>query len=242
MRFLLVHGGLHGAWCWTALSKALERHGVTATSIDLPGHGRRASETASPESYAEAVAAAVQPDDVIVGHSLGGLAITLGAAMAEAPIRRRIYLAAVVPADGEALQETVTLTDAGLADAIIPADNGAAYSLRDTPASRALLYGDCAEAVTRDAFARLTPQQLAPLTTPANFDADAVRAIPADYILCTRDMCLRPAIAERMAARLGVIPVRFEASHSPFLSRPDDLAELLVELAGDDGRRPPHRS
>ena len=45
MRFVLVHGGFHGAWCWSRTVAELERLGHEAVAIDLPGHGERANET-----------------------------------------------------------------------------------------------------------------------------------------------------------------------------------------------------
>ena len=40
MRFVLIHGGYHGAWCWDRLTPELEKLGHQALSIDLPGCSR----------------------------------------------------------------------------------------------------------------------------------------------------------------------------------------------------------
>jgi alpha-beta hydrolase superfamily lysophospholipase len=44
MRFVLIHGGFHGAWCWERTIPELERLGHEAIAIDLPGHGERRDE------------------------------------------------------------------------------------------------------------------------------------------------------------------------------------------------------
>ena len=44
MRFILIHGGFHGAWCWDRVVPELERLGHQALALDLPGHGERAAE------------------------------------------------------------------------------------------------------------------------------------------------------------------------------------------------------
>ena len=36
---VLVHGAVHGAWCWAALQTELDRRGVPSYAVDLPGHG-----------------------------------------------------------------------------------------------------------------------------------------------------------------------------------------------------------
>lgn len=39
-------------------------------------------------------------------------------------------------------------------------------------------------------------------------------------------------MSEEVVRRLGVAPLTIDASHSPFLSRPRELAELFVKAAG----------
>jgi pimeloyl-ACP methyl ester carboxylesterase len=48
-------------------------------------------------------------------------------------------------------------------------------------------------------------------------------------IVCDEDLVLSPAWSARVAReRLGVEPIHLAGGHSPFLSRPDDLAEILL--------------
>ncbi|KAL4897645.1 Alpha/beta hydrolase fold-1 [Aspergillus ambiguus] len=57
--------------------------------------------------------------------------------------------------------------------------------------------------------------------------------IPSAYIVCEEDQALPLAIQEMMAARIGGRwTYRLKSSHSPFLSMPDKLADVMVELAG----------
>jgi pimeloyl-ACP methyl ester carboxylesterase len=41
VRFVLIHGGFHGAWCWSRTIPELEKLGHDAVAIDIPGHGQR---------------------------------------------------------------------------------------------------------------------------------------------------------------------------------------------------------
>jgi len=72
MRFVLVHGGFHAAWCWSRTIPELERLGYQAIAVDLPGHGDRVDEESTLESRREAIVSVLQPGDVLVGHSGGG--------------------------------------------------------------------------------------------------------------------------------------------------------------------------
>ena len=38
-QFVLVHGGLHGAWCWWKLMDRLQKAGQKVTAVDLAGAG-----------------------------------------------------------------------------------------------------------------------------------------------------------------------------------------------------------
>ena len=55
--YVLVHGACHGAWCWETVAEKLSTKGHRVAVLDLPGHGRRASEhvKASVLNYARAV-------------------------------------------------------------------------------------------------------------------------------------------------------------------------------------------
>lgn len=84
---LLVHGGYHGAWCWSAWVDRLAADGREVAALDLRGHGG----LPQPPGYAETgvmgfvddVIAAIDALDrppVVVGHSLGCLLVPLAAA------------------------------------------------------------------------------------------------------------------------------------------------------------------
>ena len=92
-RFVLVHGAWLGGWCWRPLAHELEARGHEVAAPDLPCE----EVGLTFDDYA----ARVPGGDVVVGHSLGGLAI----ARVAAPVR--VWLAALLPVDdvfGAALQ------------------------------------------------------------------------------------------------------------------------------------------
>jgi len=55
---------------------------------------------------------------------------------------------------------------------------------------------------------------------------------PASYIVCTDDRLVNPDWSRRVARkRLNADVIELPGGHSPFLSRPDDLATLLHDRA-----------
>jgi pimeloyl-ACP methyl ester carboxylesterase len=97
--------------------------------------------------------------------------------------------------------------------------------------ARQTLYGDCDEATVAWATDRLEPQSLAVMTEP--FPAGGwPLGTPAAYVCCSEDRWVPPEQARQMAgAQLGATVVELPGSHSPFLSRPAELAEVLHRLA-----------
>ena len=70
----------------------------------------------------------------------------------------------------------------------------------------------------------------APRTEP--WPLDGVPAVERTSILCRNERSIRPDWSRRMSRELlGVEAVELEGGHSPFLSRPRELAEVLLRLA-----------
>jgi pimeloyl-ACP methyl ester carboxylesterase len=94
---------------------------------------------------------------------------------------------------------------------------------------RNFFYNDCDEQTARWAYSLLTPAQTEflpeTITLGRFWDAD----LPRSYIQCLKDRSVPPAMSREVIHRLGVTPLTIDSSHSPFLSRPAELAELLVQ-------------
>ena len=225
--FALVHGAWHGGWCWERLGPELERRGHAVVAPDLPCDDPAATFA----DYATVVVDALAPagdDVVVVGHSLGGLTIPLVAA--RRPVRALVYLCALVPIPGMSLVEQVraepeTFVPGYWAGVEATADRRASR-WGDFALARERLYGDCAESDARRAFERLRPQSNAPdrVACPLAALPDVATA----SIVSAQDAILAPAWSRHVAReRLGLAPVELAGDHSPFLSRPAELADLL---------------
>ncbi|EHB45707.1 alpha/beta hydrolase [Mycolicibacterium rhodesiae JS60] len=224
--FALIHGSWHGAWCWELLIPELERRGHRVTAVDLPSD----DPAATFEDYADVAVTALDGADdlVVVGHSLGGLTIPLVAQ--RRPVRRLIYLAALVPEVGSSFvdqQRRDGMLNPAYLDGLTVV--GDVTELTDMDVVRELLYTGCDEDLFQAAVRRLRPQARYPLRQ--SFSLRELPAVPSSYIVCTADRMVDPAWSRRIASeRLGVAATEFPGGHSPFCSRPAELAELLTAL------------
>jgi pimeloyl-ACP methyl ester carboxylesterase len=244
MRFVLIHGGFHGAWCWARTLPELERLGHRAIAIDLPGHGLRRDERSTLVDRRDAILEVLEPGDVLVGHSGGGYDISLAAGAAPELIGHMIYLAAGLPLEGRSVLEAtggaaqhsgdgevqvVQLMDddTGMLRFIRPDARGRLECV-DQQLAADFFYHDCDPETVAWAFGQLTPAPTdfmqEPVSIPAFWQAD----LPRSYIHCKQDRAKPPSMTRSVVERLGVEPLNIDASHSPFLSRPAELAQLLV--------------
>ncbi|MFC5752241.1 alpha/beta fold hydrolase [Actinomadura rugatobispora] len=192
MRFVLVHGGFHGAWCWSRTILELERLGHRAVAVDLPGHGERRDEEGDLGDRRDAIVSVLRPGDVLVGHSGGGYDATVAADAATGLVRHVVYLAAGLPREGRTIPEAMTMRDAE--DGEIDGDvTGMLRYLRfhddgrmefaDYEGARDFFHHDCDEPTARWAFERLTPESFgdyhsATVSIPRFWEADQDRAKP----------------------------------------------------------------
>ena len=228
MDVALVHGSYHGAWCWDLLRPELERLGHRVITMDLP----ISDPTLGAADYARTVESVLEPgsEPVLVGHSMAGLVIPLVAA--NRPIRRLIFLAAFLPSPGRSANDQRASEPI---DGRVPPttaewiDIGENVWMVGPKTATELFFPDATPAVARWATQRLRPQsyRVTSETTPLEAWPD----VECRSIVCRDDRAINPACVRAAAReRLGVEAVELSGGHSPFLTRPVELALALDQL------------
>jgi len=226
--FLLVHGAWHSGSCWRPLVDELTARGEVALTVDLPSEDPAAT---LDDYVAAAVAAAAGVDGpvVVVGHSLGGVTIPLVAE--RRPVAELVFLAAVLATPGElpvaamgpdAFSEGYDeISAAGL----VTGDDGATHWRRD--GAVAAFYHDVPEGLLDEAVAGLRRQFFGAVATP--WPLAAYPDVSTRYVACSDDRILDPGWQLRVSQEvLGVEAEVLPTSHSPMLSAPGPLADLLL--------------
>lgn len=233
--FVLVHGSMHGGWCFRDLVPELEKRGHPAVAPDLPCDDA----TAGLAAYADVVEAALDrigapKDAVLVGHSLGCRTIPVVAA--RRPGARMVFLCSVPTGTGPIDEKTFAgMVTREFAEAEVEERPDGARRMREASA-REVFFHDCDEATATWAAQQLRFQGPLPMSEPAPFDVWPKGIL--DIILTRDDRSVRFDWAMKEAKRWldGRSPIVLPGSHSPFLSRPAELAEALIRCAGDAGR------
>jgi pimeloyl-ACP methyl ester carboxylesterase len=234
--FVLIHGAWHGKWCWERTEQHIRDRGGRSVSVDLPG---RAGDTRhlsdlTLESYVDVVVAALEKSPepaVLVGHSLGGLVISQTAERVPERISSLVYLCAMLLKDGESTMDIAATDPDSQLVGNISLNEACTASSVDPAAVRDLCYGDCTVEESENAIRLLVPEPIGPASTPLQVSEDRYGTVPRSYILCAQDRAISPVRQQAMIDSVGVDRVaEVDTSHSPFLSQPDRLAAVLMDL------------
>lgn len=231
-RILLVHGASHGAWCWRAMLPALTSLGHDVHAIDLPSHGDDPTPVndVTLQGYGQAILDALDGSTVLVGHSMGGYAITQAVEMDPTQIAGLVYLCAYDPwPDLSLTQMRLEADEQPLLPAIRMAEDRRSFTF-DAAMAPDLFYQDCSPEDVAYALDRICPQSAAASATPIPL-TDNSRNLPRSYIVCTKDGAIPPAFQRVMASRFDPARVaELPSGHSPFFSMPDALARTIDTL------------
>jgi len=217
--------------------------GIRATAVDLPGHGTDPGTLTDLHGDADSVRSALDGFDepvILVGHSYGGVVIT--EAGLHPQVSHLVYIASFNLDEGEsAMGAAIAQTEAASIDHSQRPDAfaytkvaGDGTSSIDSGGARILFYNDCPRDVADWAVDRLGPQPMETLSQAPR--AVAWRHRPSTYAICSFDNIVHPEL-QRILARRADRVVEWPTGHSPFLSRPDLVADLLVDLAQNESGR-----
>ena len=223
--FVLVHGAWHGAWSWARLGEALDQRDIPWAALDLPS-----SQTFDPlvDMMADVNAlhgfARGRGPVVLVGHSYGG-AVVAEAAPRTPELVGIVHVASLLPRLGQSASDVTKETRRqGLSsplDAAIRREDG--LLMLDRALAAPALYGDCDETTRQWAIGRVATQTLASFRTPRTSPDTSV---PTTYVVCQRDQAIRPELQREIAHDCDHV-VELASDHCPFLSHPQELADLL---------------
>lgn len=223
---VLVHGAMHGAWCWRKVVPLLSAAGHRVHAPTLTGLAERAhllDDRVTLATHVADVTGLLDFEDlvdvVLVGHSYGGMILNAVAAVMPERLRHLVYLDAVVAEAGETL-----------GDALRP-EYGAAFEAvrgdrHEVPPG---LTFDCDDPEdVRWVRAKLTPHPIATMREPA--PAGPPTGVPATYVACMR--AARPLERQHARAKgLGWQYVELAAGHDAMISAPCETAAAILAVA-----------
>lgn len=231
--FLVAHGAWSAGWAWKKMHPLMRARGHRIVTPTYTGLGERAH-LAHPgidlDAHIADMLAVLHYEDltdvVLVGHSYGGMVATGVADRAPARIARLIYLDAFVPRNGEALFDLVSAeARAGMRKAADEAGDG--WRIPPNP-----LPPDTDQIDVSWLLPRRVLQPRKTFEQPIRLTGAGER-LPRSYIYCTRPSPgdVFRQFADRARSERNWRSLEIDASHSPHVTAPAVLADLLAGLA-----------
>lgn len=234
--FVLIHGSWHGGWCFDEVKALLEAEGHHVIAPDLPGMGGTEEELAAVtldgwgRFAVELCRTAPQRPVILAGHSRGGLVISTAAEKDPGVIDALVYICAMMLPDGmsradfkaqeepnSAFDALVYFTPGGHGTEIIGPGPGEVFAQLSPPNK------------VEAALAQLVSEPHGPRAEPIHVTPERWGSLPRTYIECLADRTIPLSSQRRMQAMSpGAAVVTLDADHSPFLSRPRELADALL--------------
>jgi pimeloyl-ACP methyl ester carboxylesterase len=218
--FTLIHGGGDVGWYWHLVERELRRRGHDVVAPDLPCD----DDCAGLPEYADTVVDAIGDghDLVVVAQSYGGFTAPLVADRLQ--VDALVLVAGMIPAPGEAPADWWDNTGYRQAVQEQARRDGGLTGNEDPFIA---FYHDVPRALAEKAMSKERSESKTAYNSP--WPLDAWPAVPTRFVLCTEDRFFPPAFMRRVISeRLGIIPDEIAASHCVALSRPKELADMLV--------------
>ena len=208
MTFILLPGAGGQAWYWHRLLPLLG----DALAVDLPSSDPDAGLAAYVDTVVETVGPRAGPVTV-VAQSMGGLSAPLLCGRLD--VHRLVLVNAMIPVPGETGGQWWEAT--GHSEAFTEEMDDLTHFFHDVP-----------EDVTQEAMSRPPPDQSdRPFADP--WPLDAWPDVPTEVVVGRDDRFFPPAFQRRVAReRLGIEPTLVPGGHLVALSRPEELAAVLL--------------
>ena len=218
---VLVHGAFADGSSWNAIVPLLQAKGLKVIVVQNP-----LTSLADDVQFTSRAIKEAKGPVVLVGHSWGGMVIT-DAGNAD-KVKSLVYVAAFAPSVGQSLVDTVKAYPASPGNAHLVADSEGfvklspeavgKYFADDVPAAQANLI-----AVSQGA---LRGKNLEDKVSKAAWETK-----PSWYIVAEKDQMIDPAAQRDMAKKIKATLTALPTSHVPMLSRPKDVADVIIAAA-----------
>lgn len=224
---VLVHGAWHGSWCWELLRPLLRGQSLAVHSLELPTAASAVAAGLTHDArHLNTVLSTIRGPIILCGHSYGGMVLS-AADTTGADVRHLVYLCAYMTEAGESVESS--LRNAG--------ERRPGHWIRrlsdgrtgvDAARAGPLFYNDCNEATRTWALAQLRPHWGRCLADTVQ--SPAWRRHHSTYVACAQDRALAPQIQQRTYGARAQCLVSLDSGHSPFLSQPQQLAQVLGSI------------
>jgi len=217
---VLVHGAWADGSCWRDIVLPLRQQGLNVTCAPIPLTSL-SDDIAALQRVLERTTGPV----VLTGHAYGGAVI---AAPFDDRVKSFVYVAALAPNEGETVADVFYRADPHPdAPRLAPDEHGFIW-MPEEGFGRAV-----AHKVSHDQAMIMAAVQrpIALKCISEKAPAPAWKTKPSWFLLAEEDRMINPVTQRFMAGRMGAKICSHQVDHSPMLTAPDLVVEVILEAA-----------
>jgi pimeloyl-ACP methyl ester carboxylesterase len=234
--FVLVHGAWQASFVWDKVKASLEAEGNKVILVELAGHGNDKTPVSEItfDGYVKQVTDVIDSLNVpvvLVGHSLGGAIVTQAACKVPKKIDKLIYVAGFIPKSGSSVFEYSAMDKGTSISSVLEfsADGSTVTIANPAVNMREVFCKDGSDEDNKLLVEKLRPEPVAAAGTPLNYSSEIYSTIVNKYyVYTTEDKAISFPFQQQMVSEAHISNTyEIKAGHSPFLSKPDELVQIL---------------
>jgi len=221
---------VHGAWAdgsgWSNIILPLRRKGLNVVAVQIP----LTSLTDDIAALERTIKRTTGPL-VLVGHAYGGAVI--GAAHDER-VKSLVFVAALAPDEGETVADVFYRGDPHPeAPHLAPDEHGFIW-MPDESFGRAVAHKTSSD---QAAILAVVQRPISVKCIQEKASRPAWKEKPSWYLLAEEDRMISPETQRYMANRMGAQIRSYQVDHSPMLTAPDLVVDVILEASREAARK-----
>jgi len=217
---VLVHGAFADGSGWRGVYDELTARGYRVSIVQNP-----LTSFADDVNATRRILARQDGPSILVGHSYGGSVIT--EAGTDPGVAGLVYVSALAPDIGESTGDQFAEIPAPPEFVIETGPDG--FGFVNTELFKAGFAGDTTDNDAAFLRASQVPINMSIFGTPLT--QAAWRDKPSWFVVATQDRAIDPRLLRQQAERIGAEITEVEASHVPFLTQPQAVADVIDAAA-----------
>lgn len=215
---------VHGAWAdgssWQAIIRPLEDRGLNVIAAPIP-----LTSLSDDAAALKRTIARTQGPVIVAGHAYAGAVI---ATAIDERVKGLVYVAALAPDEGETVAQVFYKDETHpKAPQLVPDADGFIWMPDEGFANAFAQNATHAQLALSKAVQR--PISVKSIQEPAS--APAWKSKPTWYLVAEEDRMINPKTQQFMAERMRATVRSFAVDHTPLLTAPDKVVDIILEAA-----------
>ena len=215
---------VHGAWAdgssWQAIVGPLEDHGLNVIAAPIP-----LTSLSDDAAALKRTIARTQGPVILAGHAYAGAVI---ATANDERVKALVYVAALAPDEGETVAQVFYKDESHPKAPQLAPDADGFIWMPDEGFANAFVQNATEEQL---ALCRAVQRPISAKSIQEPAPAPAWKTKPTWYLVAEEDRMINPKTQRFMAERMKATVRSFAVDHTPLLTAPDNVVDIIVEAA-----------